>query len=73
MYFLFLSILLNAFISVIFGYFRKYNIDNFQAIVFNYGVCILTGSLVLGEFPVTAACSSRTLLQMVSFNGYFIY
>ena len=55
MYFLFLSILLNAFISVIFGYFRKYNIDNFQAIVFNYGVCILTGSLVLGEFPVTAA------------------
>ena len=55
MYFLFLSILLNAFISVIFGYFRKYNIDNFQAIVFNYGVCILTGSLVLGEFPVTAS------------------
>ncbi|HPI53359.1 MAG TPA: hypothetical protein PLU10_01635 [Chitinophagaceae bacterium] len=55
MYFLFLSILLNAFISVIFGYFRRYNIDNFQAIVLNYGVCIITGSLVLGEFPVTAS------------------
>jgi drug/metabolite transporter (DMT)-like permease len=50
--YLFLSILLSTFLGVIFVYFNKHKIDIFQAIVFNYWVCVITGSLVLGNFPI---------------------
>ena len=52
MIYLFLSILLSTFLGVIFVYFNKHKIDIFQAIVFNYWVCVITGSLVLGNFPI---------------------
>jgi drug/metabolite transporter (DMT)-like permease len=52
MLYLFLSILLNAYLGILFAYFKKYKIDIFQAIVFNYGICVLTGSIFLGTFPV---------------------
>ncbi|GBL35282.1 uncharacterized protein HI_1376 [Filimonas sp.] len=52
MLYLFLSILLNAYLGILFAYFKKYKIDIVQAIVFNYGVCVVTGSLVLGSFPI---------------------
>ena len=54
MIYLFLSILLSTFLGVIFVYFNKYKIDIFQAIVFNYWICVITGSLVLGNFPIHA-------------------
>ena len=54
MIYLFLSILLSTFLGVIFVYFNKHKIDIFQAIVFNYWVCVITGSLVLGNFPIHA-------------------
>jgi hypothetical protein len=49
MLYLFLSILLNAYLGILFAYFKKYKIDIFQAIVFNYGICVLnhTSSLNL--------------------------
>lgn len=53
MFYLFLSILLNAYIGVIFAFFHKYKIDVLSAIVFNYGICVLTGSFVLQKFPIT--------------------
>lgn len=49
---LLLSILLNAWLGVIFGFFPRYRIDSFQAIVFNYWTCVITGSLALGYFPL---------------------
>ena len=52
MIYLFLSILLSTFLGVIFVYFNKHKIDIFQAIVFNYWICVITGSLVLGNFPI---------------------
>jgi drug/metabolite transporter (DMT)-like permease len=52
MLYLLLSILLNAYLGILFAYFKKYKIDIFQAIVFNYGICVLTGSIFLGTFPV---------------------
>lgn len=38
-----LSILFSSLINVVFRYFPKYDIDNQQAITFNYWVCVLTG------------------------------
>ena len=54
MIYLFLSILLSTFLGVIFVYFNKHKIDIFQAIVFNYWICVITGSLVLGNFSIHA-------------------
>ncbi len=55
MLYLILSILLNAYLGVVFTYFKKYHIDSFQAIVINYWVCVMTGSVVLGQFPISNA------------------
>ncbi len=52
MWYLFLSILFNAYLGILFAYFKKFKVDIVQAIVFNYGVCVVTGSVVLGQFPV---------------------
>lgn len=52
MIYLILSILLNAYLGIAFVIFNKKNIDLYQAIVFNYWVCVLTGSVVLGHFPI---------------------
>lgn len=54
MIYLLLTVLLNALLAVIFKLFPRYKIDTLQAIVFNYWVCVMTGSLFFGEFPIGA-------------------
>ncbi|MEO6832715.1 MAG: hypothetical protein ABI378_09595 [Chitinophagaceae bacterium] len=54
MIFLLLTIALNVLIFVGFKLFPRYKIDALQAIVFNYWVCVFTGSFFLGEFPIRA-------------------
>lgn len=49
---LLISILLNAYLGIIFVFFSKFKIDLFQAIVYNYIVCVITGSVVIGHFPM---------------------
>jgi len=49
-----LVILLNTLLSVLFKMFPKYNIDTFQAIVFNYLTCVITGTWYLGANPFTS-------------------
>lgn len=56
--YLLLSIVFNAYLGVIFGYFHRYKIDTFQAIVFNYLTCVLTGSIVLGGFPLNTTSTT---------------
>lgn len=53
MLYLLLTILLNVVISVILKVFSKYKIDALQAIVFNYWVCVITGSIFIGHLPVS--------------------
>ncbi len=45
-------IILNALIGVIFKLFNKYKVDNLQAIIVNYFVCVLTASVVNGGNPI---------------------
>jgi drug/metabolite transporter (DMT)-like permease len=49
---LLLAIFLNAYIGVAFSIFKKFQVDLFQTIVFNYWICVITGMLVLGYSPV---------------------
>lgn len=55
MSYLIVTILLNVLLTVIFKLFPRYNINALQAIVVNYWVCVITGSLFLGRFPINAA------------------
>jgi drug/metabolite transporter (DMT)-like permease len=60
MFFVVATILLNVVISAIFKLFPKYKIDALQAIVVNYVVCVVTGTLFAGEFPFTAHYTSQS-------------
>ncbi len=52
MLFLILSILFSAYLGIIFTFFKRFGVDAFQAIVFNYFTCIITGSIYSGGFPL---------------------
>ena len=52
--FLILSILSSTAIVLIFKLFQKWKVHTFQAIVFNYLVCVLCGWMAMGKFPIRA-------------------
>ena len=49
------SIVLTSYLTLSFKVCEKYRVSVFQAIVFNYITCVITGSLVNASFPVHAA------------------
>lgn len=46
------SIVLTSYLTLSFKACEKYGINVFQAIVFNYITCVITGSIVNGAFPI---------------------
>jgi drug/metabolite transporter (DMT)-like permease len=52
MLYLFGSIVLTSYLTLSFKVCEKYGVNIFQAIVFNYITCVITGSIVNGQFPV---------------------
>ena len=71
MLFLLLSILSSTVLVMIFKFFPKFGIDTFQAIVANYFVCVICGTLVLGRFPFSAETLSEPWLPYASLLGIF--
>jgi drug/metabolite transporter (DMT)-like permease len=55
MFYLAGSIILTSYLTIAFKVCEKYKVNIFQAIVFNYITCVITGSFVNGSFPVNAA------------------
>ncbi len=53
--FLLCAIVLTAWLTIAFKVIEKFQVNNLQAIVFNYIACVVTGSLFNGSFPVIAA------------------
>jgi len=51
LFFLIASIILTSWLTVSFKLLERFNINNLQAIVFNYITCVITGSFVNGSFP----------------------
>lgn len=49
------SIVLASYLTLSFKAVERLGIDNFQAIVFNYITCVITGSIVNGSFPNSEA------------------
>jgi drug/metabolite transporter (DMT)-like permease len=54
------SIVLTSYLTLSFKVCEKYNVSIFQAIVFNYITCVITGSIVNGAFPVNADVIHQT-------------
>lgn len=76
MIYLLLTILLNVVISVIIKLFSRYDINALQAIVANYVVCVITGSIFIGSSPFTGAAFSSdwfpwSMVMGAGFIGIF--
>lgn len=54
MFYLAGSILLTSYLTLAFKVCERYKVNIFQAIVFNYITCVITGSVVNGSFPLNA-------------------
>lgn len=46
------SVLSSTVIALVFKAYQRYEVDSFQAIVINYLVCVVVGSLLIWDFPV---------------------
>lgn len=76
MFFLIGSIILTSYLTLSFKVVERFGINAFQAIVFNYVCCVITGSLFNGYFPVTADSFYHpwfkwAMLMGASFIGIF--
>ncbi len=69
MFYLLATILLNVVISAIFKLFPKYKIDTLQAIVTNYCVCVITGSVFIGHMPFSASVVHEAWLPWALLMG----
>jgi drug/metabolite transporter (DMT)-like permease len=63
MLFLLGSIILTSWLTLSFKVVERYNIPVFQAIVFNYITCVITGSFVNGSFPVSSQTFGESWFQ----------
>lgn len=70
MFLLIACLFINSWIGVIFKYFHKYTVDNFQAITVNYFVCLLTGSVVMGEFALPRDIFDKSWFWLAVFLGF---
>ncbi len=59
MLYLLLTVALNAYLIVAFKMFERFKVDNLQAIVTNYWVCVATGSIFIGHFPIGAQSAGQ--------------
>ncbi len=64
-------ILASTFISLLFKLFARYGVRNLPAIVVNYFVCVLCGSLFEGEWLVTAAVFDAPWIWLALGLGFF--
>jgi drug/metabolite transporter (DMT)-like permease len=55
MFIIIATIILTSFLTIFFKVFARYNIPSFQTIVFNYWTSVITGSIVNGDFPLSAS------------------
>lgn len=63
------TILCSSSLFFIFRFFEKYSINLFQAVVFNYFVCFISGSIVFGSIPSISNLIESELLIWVIISG----
>ncbi|SJZ47150.1 EamA family transporter [Sediminibacterium ginsengisoli] len=63
------SIILTSYLTLAFKVCERYRISIFQAIIFNYITCVITGTVVNGSFPVTAGSFKTPWFQWAGVMG----
>ena len=63
------SIVLTSYLTLAFKVLEKYGINPFQAIVFNYCTCVVTGSIVNNEFPIHASIINESWFKWALLMG----
>lgn len=69
MFFLIVSIILSSWLTLSFKLVERFGINTFQAIVFNYITCVVTGSVVNGSFPINAAAVQEPWFKWAMLMG----
>lgn len=69
MFYLLAVIVLNTLLYSFFKVFPRFKVDTLQAIVANYWVCVGTGCIFLGHFPIGASSLSQPWLPWVLLMG----
>lgn len=63
------SIVLTSYLTLSFKVCEKYRVSVFQAIVFNYLTCVITGSFVNGSFPINSQSIHTAWFQWACVMG----
>lgn len=69
MFYLLAVILLNTVLYAFFKVFPRFKVDTLQAIVANYWVCVATGSIFLGYFPVNSVSITQAWFPWAMLMG----
>lgn len=69
MIFLFLTVILNISILIIFRYLSHYSVNTFQTIVVNYIICVFTGLVVTGKFSILISIWSTSWIWIAGILG----
>jgi drug/metabolite transporter (DMT)-like permease len=73
MIWLLLSIILNTYVGIVFKIFHRFGISNLQAIVINYFICVVTGSIYLGFHPFTLHYFQKDYFWFAIVQGFFFF
>ena len=65
------SIILTSYLTLSFKVCEKYKVNIFQAIVFNYITCVITGSVVNGSFPINETVINTPWFPWACVMGVF--
>jgi drug/metabolite transporter (DMT)-like permease len=71
MVFILLSIACSSLLIIIFKLFEKYNIDTFQAILFNYFTCVASAWVSIGTFPIPTDVAQKQWFPFALILGFF--
>ena len=63
------SIILSSYLTLSFKVCERYKVHTYQAIVFNYITCVITGSIVNGAFPIKTAVFGEAYFQWAMVMG----
>jgi drug/metabolite transporter (DMT)-like permease len=69
MFYLIGSIILTSYLTLAFKVCEKYSVSIFQAIIFNYITCVITGSFVNGSFPVNGEAMQTAWFRWACIMG----
>ena len=67
---LILCIVINSLIGVVFKLFSRFEVNIFYAILINYVVCVITGSIYLGRMPLALSSVEETWFPYAAALGF---